>query len=111
MGKVWFLSWFGFVRSRLGGVCGWNILASAVKLLLRFLCGIGRVSWFGFSGVGRFGLQSLFGFGFLGLVLVVFARPLCINSSNVVPILVNCFWLWWGCGFGFFLRFGFGIGF
>lgn len=56
MGKVWFLSWFGFVRSRLGGVCGWNILASAVKLLLGFLCVIGRVSWFGFSGVGRFGL-------------------------------------------------------
>ena len=56
LGKVWFLSWFGFIRSRLGGVCGWNILASAAKLLLGFLCVIGRVSWFGFSGVGRFGL-------------------------------------------------------
>ena len=60
--------------------------------------------------MGWFGLWSWFGFGFLGLVLVVLARPLCISSSNAEPVLTNCFWLWWGCGFGFFLGFGFGFG-
>ena len=74
-------------------MCSWNILASAVKILMGFLGVVGVVSGFGLLGVGWFGLWAGLGFGLLGLVLVVFARPLCTNRTNFESILVNCFWL------------------
>ena len=68
---------------------------------------VGLVSWFWFlEGVV---VGSGFGLVFLGLVLEVLAKPVCVSRTNVDSTLMNTFWFLSGWGFGFILWFGLGL--
>ena len=80
---------------------------------------VGLVSWFwvlegAVVGSGFWVLEgavvgSGFGLVFLGLVLEVLAKPVCVSRTNVDSTLMNTFWFLSGWGFGFILWFGLGL--
>ena len=102
---------FVFLMSLLGGVFSWKILARVEIVLLGTWWVVGGLVswiwvlvWIGFGGCFGSGLV------FLVLVLVVLAKPVCVNRRRVDSTLMNSFWFVFGCGFGLLGLVGFGFG-